>query len=153
MQQLPPFNYGCLYAHLVADSKTIAENQLSTEAATFGAGAMKHKEEGYRLFPDDHVRMVGFPPGFATDSHCLFLGILKPSFKTTGSYSTVVALSKISGYVLGARCNCKASNCKAGAGGCCKHAAALLYNILDYVDLVLAIIPEDKTCTDTSTME
>ena len=130
LQQLPAFNYGCLYAHLVTDSKSIAENQWITAAATFGAGAMKHKEEGYRLFLDDHVWMVGFPPGFATDSHCLFLGILKPSFKTTGSYSTVVALSKISGYVLGARCNCKA-----GAGGCCKHVDALLYAILDYVDL------------------
>ena len=69
----PPFNYGCLYAHLVTDSKTIAENQWGT-AATFGAGALKHEEEGYRLFPDDHVQMVGFPPGFATDSHCLFCG-------------------------------------------------------------------------------
>ena len=72
-----------------------------------------------------------FPPGFVTDSYCLFCGIVKPSFKTTGSYSTVVALSKISRY------------------GCCKHVAALLYNILDYVELGLAIIPEDKTCTDT----
>ena len=108
---------------------------------------MKHKEEGYRLLPDDHVQMVGFPPGlpgFATDSHCLFLGIVKPTFKTTGSYSTVAALSKISGYVLGAQCSCKA-----GAGGCCKLVAALLYDILDYVELRLAIIPEDKTCTDT----
>ena len=26
LQQLPPLNYGCLYAHLVTDSKTIAEN-------------------------------------------------------------------------------------------------------------------------------
>ena len=68
---------------------------------------MKHRE-GYRLFPDDHVRMVGFQPGFATESHCLFRGIVN-----TGSYSTVVALSKISGYVHGAQCNCKAR-----AGGC-----------------------------------
>ena len=97
LQQLPPYNYGCRYDHLVTESKTIAENQRSTASATFGAGAMKHKEEGYRLFPDDHVRMVGFPPGFAIDIHCLFHGIVKPSFKTTGSYSTVVALSKISG--------------------------------------------------------
>ena len=89
--------------------------------------------------------MVGSPPGFATDSHCLFRGIMKPSFKTTGSYSTVVALSKISDYVLGAQCNCKA-----GASGCCKLVAALLYNILNYVELVLAIIPEDKTCIDTA---
>ena len=60
LQQLPPLNYGYLYAHIVTDTKTIAENQWSTAAATFGAGAMKHKEEGYRLFRDDHVRMVGF---------------------------------------------------------------------------------------------
>ena len=89
--------------------------------------------------------MAGFSPGFATDSHCLFRGIVKPSFKPTGSYSSVVALSKISGYVLGAQCNCKA-----GAGGCCIYVAALLYNILNYVELELAIIPEDKTCTNTT---
>ena len=62
----------------------------------------------------------------------------------TAIVSSVVALSKISGYVLDAECNSKA-----GAGGCCKHVAAL-YNILDHVELGLAIIPEDKTCTDTA---
>ena len=145
LQQLPPFNYGCLYAHLVPDLKTIAENQLSTAAAMFGACAKKHKEEGYCLFPDGHVQMVGFPPGFATDNHSPFRGIVKPSFKTTGRYSTVVALSKISGYVLGAQCDSKA-----GAGGCCKHVAALPCNILSYVAVVLAIIPVDHISTDTS---
>ena len=33
---------------------------------------MKHKEEGYRLFPDDHVRVVGFPPGFADSHHLIY---------------------------------------------------------------------------------
>ena len=37
---------------------------------------------------------------------------------------------------------------KPGAGRCCKHVVALLYNILDYVEHGLAIIPEDKTGTD-----
>ena len=55
----------------------------------------------------------------------------------------MVALSKSTGYVIGTRCKCKA-----GAGGCCKHVAALLFNILDYVELGLYAIPEDKTCTD-----
>ena len=87
---------------------------------------MKHREEGNRLFCDDHVQMAGFPPGFATDILCLFGGIVKPSFKTTGSYSTVVALSKISGYVLGAQCNYKA-----GAGGCCKHCCMTFLTMLD----------------------
>ena len=99
---------------------------------------MKHKEEGYRLFRDNHVMMVRFNP---TDSnYCLFHAYIKPSFKTTGKYSSVVSLGKFSGYVIGAQCNCKA-----GAGGCCKHVAALLYNILDYVELGISEIPADKT--------
>ncbi len=66
-----------------------------------------------------------------------------PSFKNTGKYSTIVALAKSSGHVAGGKCNCKA-----GGGGCCKHVAALLYNILDYTELGLNEIPPDKTCTE-----
>ena len=55
---------------------------------------MKHKEEGYLLFPDNQVWMVGFPPGFTIDSHCLFRGIVKPSFNTTGSYSLLLLLAR-----------------------------------------------------------
>ena len=142
LQQLPPFNYGYHYAHLV-QTQFVDEKLRSTAAATFGAGTIKHNEEGYRLFHDDHVGMVEFPPGFATDRQCFFRGVVKPPFKTTGSYSTVVALSKILSYVLGAQCNSNARG-----GGCGKHCAALLYNILDYVELGLAIIPENKTCTE-----
>ena len=142
LQQLPPFNYGCLFALLVPDLMTIA---ASTAAATFVAGAMKHKEVGHHLFHNDNVWMVGNPSGFATDSHWLFHGIVKHPSKTTGSYSTVVALSKISRKVIGAQ-----FNYKAGTGGCCKHVAAFLYNILDYVEFGLANIPEHKTCTDTT---
>ena len=50
LHQLPPFNFDWLYAHLVTGSKTIAENQWSTAAATFGVSAMKHKEEGWLGF-------------------------------------------------------------------------------------------------------
>ena len=38
------------------------------------------------------------------------------------------------------------AKCKAGAGGCCKHVAALLYCILDYSDCQLTEIY--KTCTE-----
>ena len=47
LKQLPPFSCGGLYARLVTDSKTIAENQQCTAAVTFGAGTMKHKTERY----------------------------------------------------------------------------------------------------------
>ena len=40
-------------------------------------------------------------------------------------------------------------NCKAGAsGGCCKHVAALLYQLVEFKQLNLDFIPDDKTCTD-----
>ena len=103
---------------------------------------MEHKEQGYRLFQDDHVKAVRPHPGGSSDSQCLFLAEVKPSMKTTGSYmySTAVALSKSTGHVIGTRCKCKA-----GAGGCRKHVAALLCNI---VELRFSAIPEDKTCTN-----
>ena len=45
--------------------------------------------------------------------------------------------------MFGAQCKCKA-----GAGGYCKHVAALLYCILDYSDHQLTQIPDHRTCTD-----
>ena len=139
--QLPPFNYSCLYAHLVMGSPTIPKNQISAADTSYRAGAMKQKEAGYRLFRDNHVMMVRF--NSSLDNYCLFHAYVKPSFKCTGKYSTVVSLEKHSGHVVGGKCNCKA-----GAGACCKHVAALLYNILDYTELGLDEIPQDKTCTE-----
>ena len=55
---------------------------------------MKHKEEGYRLFHDDHVRMVGFQPGFATDSHCLFRSIVKPFLGSLGAIPLLLLLAR-----------------------------------------------------------
>jgi len=141
LHQLPPFNYGSLYAHLVTDSLTIPNNQRSAANASYQAGAMKHKEQGYRLFRDNHVMMVRFNP--ADDNYCIFHAYVKPSFKCTGKYSVIIYLAKRSGCVTGAKCNCKA-----GAGGCCKHVAALLYSILDFTELGLKEIPQDKTCTE-----
>ena len=49
----------------------------------------------------------------------------------------------MTGEVLYAKCTCKA-----GAGGCCKHVAAVLYQLVDFKELDLKSIPDDKTCTD-----
>ena len=38
-------------------------------------------------------------------------------------------------------------SCKAGKGGCCKCVAALLYTILDFVNLNLQQIAVEPTCT------
>ena len=38
--------------------------------------------------------------------------------------------------------------CKAGVGDCCKHVAATLFQIRDFVELGLSTVPDDRTCTD-----
>ncbi len=82
--------------------------------------------------------MVRFNP--ADDNYCIIHHYVKPSFKCTGKYSVIISLAKCSCCVTGAKCNCKA-----GAGGCCKHIAALLYSILDFTELGLKEIPQNKT--------
>lgn len=49
---------------------------------------------------------------------------------------------KVDGEVEYAKCSCKG-----GQGGCWKHVAALLYTVLDFVNLNLQQIPEELTCT------
>ena len=58
------------------------------------------------------------------------------------SYPVYVHLNQVDGEVEYAKCSCKA-----GQGGCCKHVAALLYTILDFVNLNLKHIPMELTCT------
>ena len=75
LQQLPSFNYGCLYAHLSQTQSLLlrisgALQLLHLELVQWST------EEGYLLFPNDYVWMVGFvSTSFATDSHCLFRGL------------------------------------------------------------------------------
>ena len=38
-------------------------------------------------------------------------------------------------------------SCVAGRGGCYKHVAALLFQILDFIQLELSEVPDDLTCT------
>ena len=53
------------------------------------------------------------------------------------------ALIQSTGEILYAVCNCQS-----GAGGFCKHVAAALYQLVDYKELDLKEVPDDKTCTD-----
>ena len=60
-------------------------------------------------------------------------------------YQVYIHLCQKSGKVLYAKCSCKAG---AGAGGCCKHAAASLYQLVDFKELNLKSVTDDKTCTE-----
>lgn len=49
-------------------------------------------------------------------------------------------LCQNSGNILYGKCSCKA-----GAGGCCKHIAALLFQLSECKQLDLKTVPDDKT--------
>ena len=57
-------------------------------------------------------------------------------------YTVYVHLHQDTGKVSYASCSCVA-----GRGGCCKHVAALLFQILDFIQLELSEVPDDLTCT------
>ena len=61
------------------------------------------------------------------------------------NYSVYVHFNQSNGGVEDARCNCKA-----GQGGCCKHVAALLFTLLDFVNLEAKQIPSNMTCTQVA---
>jgi hypothetical protein len=121
---------------LVLDDEKPSDNKASE--------AFKHKRSGYRLFK------AGYPRQFVVksnvkkgDERIYFLvrcNVFAEMWKK--QYVVYVHLDQSSGDVVFAKCCCPA-----GIGGCCKHVAATLFQLLDYIELGLSEIPDDKTCT------
>ncbi len=102
-------------------------------------GAHEHKKLGYRLFKDKYVTKVQVKPNVKTTDDVKFLvkAVVHATMRKQ-SYSVYVHLNELNGEVLYANCACVAGKC-----GCCKHAAALLYQINDYIQLELSEVPDD----------
>ena len=75
---------------------------------------------------------------------CLAKARVSASMKSI-QYDVYVHLCQQTGDVLYAKCSCAA-----GQGGCCKHVAALLYSLMDFVNLGLQNVPEELTCTQVT---
>ena len=58
-------------------------------------------------------------------------------------YQVYVHLCQVSSDILYGKCTCKA-----GCGGCCKYVGAALYQLVEYRQLDMKVVPDDKTCTD-----
>ena len=43
---------------------------------------------------------------------------------------------------------CGECTCKPGCGGCSKHVGAALYQLVEYLQLDIKAVSDDKTCTD-----
>ena len=92
--------------------------------------AFRKKKQGYKLWKEGYVRGVLWRPNVKGE-RLLFLVKAKvhASMKST-QYTVHVHLDQESGDAEYAKCNCKV-----GQGGCCKHVGALLYTLLDYVNM------------------
>ena len=110
-------------------------------------GAMKHKIQGYQLFKEHYVKKVS-----VKDNVCLVVKGESTNFlircnvaaaMKRNVYQVYIHLCQKSGKVLYAKCSRKA-----GACGCCKHAAASLYQLVDFKELNLKSVTDDKTCTE-----
>ena len=107
-------------------------------------GAHKHKRKGYQLFKDKYVKQVVVKPDVKKGNNQLYFimkGCVNASMKKK-NYFAYVHLKQDTGEVAYANCNCKA-----GKGGCCKHVVALLFQLLEYIQLDSKVIPDDLTCT------
>ena len=108
------------------------------------AEALKHKKSGYKLFKAGYPRQIMVKPNVKKGNeavHFLVRCHVNAEMKKK-QYLVYVHLHQHSGDIAYAKCYCPA-----GAGGCCKHVAATLYQLLDYIELGLSDIPDDKTCT------
>ena len=136
LSSIPDFSYKKLEEHLVLDAEKTSDCKPPE--------AYKHKKSGYRLFKGGYVRQFIVKPNIKKGDievnfiiRCHVYAEMKKL-----QYLVYVHLDQYTGKVVHAKCQCPA-----GAGGCCKHVAAALFQLLDYVELGLSDVPDDKTCT------
>ena len=118
LANLPPFTHELLRQHLITDTSGKHGKPPN---------AHKHKKYGYQLFKDKLVAQVK----------------VKANVKKGEEYMMFMFIcTRKTGKVSLASCSCKA-----GLGGCCKHVAALLFQLLDFIQLEATEVPDDLTCT------
>ena len=137
LKLLPNFDNEKLDNKLIKNSTTMPNTGTAPKA-------FRNKKHGYRLWKEGYVRGVLVKPNIKA-SQTLFLVKAKvhASMKSV-QYNVYVHLDQCDGEVLFAKCTCKA-----GQGGCCKHVAALLYTIVDFINMDVKEVPMDLTCTQT----
>ena len=125
LKLLPPFTYNKLQKHLGLDSQ---QNSTDTK---------KDEKLGYCLFKEGYVSTVQAKPNIpnsVSGKSFILKATVHASMKKR-SYIVYVHLYQVNGDVVHGRCSCKA-----GKGGQCKHIAAMLYQIIDYVQFKHSLI-------------
>ena len=108
------------------------------------AEAFKHKK-GHKLFKAGYRRQFRVKPNVKKGGEAVYFVVrcnVNAEMKKK-QYTVYVHLIQTTGNVDYAKCQCPA-----GAGGRCKHVAATLFQLLDFIELGLSDIPNEKTCTE-----
>jgi len=106
-------------------------------------GALKHKINGYQLFKDGYVKKLRVKDNVLAEKLSFIVKCNVTASMKADRYIVYVHLCQTTGDILYGKCSCKA-----GLGGCCKHVAAVLYQLVEFRQLNLEKVPDDKTCTD-----
>ena len=101
-------------------------------------GASSQKKLEYQLFESGYVSAVLVKFNIQMGEHCKVNAQMKKE-----DYTVCVHLNSQSGKVVHASCECPA-----GKEGCCKHIAALLFQLLDYRELELTEVPVQLSCAE-----
>ena len=133
---MPPFTHELLQEHMITNTANKVNNGQPNNAH-------KHKKAGYQLFKDKMVTQVLVKANIMKGKEKFFLMkcVVHASMKKT-EYSVYVHFYLDTGKIFHANCSCAAGKC-----GCCKHVAALLFQLLDFTQLELTEVPDDLTCT------
>ena len=106
-------------------------------------GASKHKISGYQLFKENFVKNLVVKPNVKIEINSFLVRANVSASMKKNQYLIYVHFCQKEGDILYAKCNYKA-----GMGGCCKHVAAVLFQLNEYKQLNLNSVPFDKTCTE-----
>ena len=131
---LPPISHKLLNEYMIDGTIDIDKR---------ARGADKHKVIGYQLFKEGYVKKIRVKPNVNAEHILFIVKCFVAAAMKKDKYDVYVYLSQATGEILYGKCSCKA-----GAGGCCKHVSAVLYQLVEYRELELKSVPDDKTCTD-----
>ena len=134
LSNLPDITQGKIYEYLVL-GKNFDNAALR--------GAVKHKVNGYQLFKEGFVKKMKVKDNVKGGKLSFLTKCFVAASMKNERYTVYVYLCQTSGDILYGNCSCKA-----GVGGCCQHVAAVLYQLVEYRQLNLNTVPDDKTCTD-----
>jgi len=134
LTNLPPITHSHIYEYMI--EATISVDNKSR-------GATKHKILGYQLFKEHYVQKVQVKDHVKAKQNLFLVKCNVGASMKKDVYNVYIHLDQSTAEIYYAKCTCKA-----GAGGCCKHVAAALYQLVDYKQMEVKSVPSDKTCTD-----